>query len=83
MNWGAWGQAAHVFLRVGVGGGGGWRWRVALVGPFGTAAAFQIRWAAGSGEPGRLFSLAVSHVAPVIGRKAKIAFTGAHSSSRQ
>lgn len=55
----------------------------ALEGPFGTEAAFQIRSAVGSGEPGRLFSLAISHVAPLIGRKAKIAFTGAHSSSRQ
>lgn len=56
---------------------------VVLVGPFGTAAGFQIRSAAGSCELGRLFLLAISHVAPLIGRKAKIAFTGAHSSSRQ
>lgn len=72
----AWGQPSHVFFK-----GRGW-WAVALDGPFGTGAAFQIR-SAGSGEPGRLFSLAISHVAPLIGRKAKIAFTGAHSSSRQ
>lgn len=76
MNWEGLGPTISCLFK-----GGGWV--VALVGPFGTGAAFQIRSAAGSGEPGRLFSLAISHVAPLIGRKAKIAFTGAHSSSRQ
>lgn len=78
MNWEGLGPTISCLFK-----GGGGVWVVALVGPFGTGAAFQIRSAAGSGEPGRLFSLAISHVAPLIGRKAKIAFTGAHSSSRQ
>lgn len=76
MNWEGLGPTISCLFKEG-------GWVVALVGPFGTGAAFQIRSAAGSGEPGRLFSLAISHVAPLIGRKAKIAFTGAHSSSRQ
>lgn len=71
----AWGQPSHVILGEGR--------IVALVGSFGTGAAFQIRSAVGSGERRRLFTSAISHVAPLIGRKAKIAFTGAHSSSRQ
>lgn len=80
MNWEGLGPTISCLFKGGVGWGG---WVVALVSPFGTGAAFQIRSVAGSGEPGRLFSLAISHVAPLIGRKAKIAFTGAHSSSRQ
>lgn len=79
MNWEGLGPTVSCLFK----GGGGEHWVVALVGPFGTGAAFQIRSAVGSGEPGRLFSLAISHVAPLIGRKAKIAFTGAHTSSRQ
>lgn len=69
--------ASHLMSFKGRGGG------CCVSAPFGTGAAFQIRSAEESGEPSRLFSLAISHVAPLIGRKAKIAFTVAHSSSRQ